>query len=68
MAKEPRTMTAVSAKNKERARAARAAELEARLAVNLPITTHRALKARAAEQGVSIRDYILQMLRKQGIG
>ncbi len=41
---------------------------QARLAVNLPILTHRQLKARAAEEGSSIRDYILDMLRKNGIG
>ncbi len=41
---------------------------QARLAVNLPIKAHRQLKARAAEEGRSIRDYVLEMLRKCGIG
>lgn len=42
-------------------------DAQARLAVNLPVDTHRRLKARAAEQGSSIRDYILEMLKKNGI-
>jgi hypothetical protein len=41
---------------------------EARLAVNLPVHLHRQLKARAAAEGRSIRDFILDMLRKNGIG
>jgi len=40
---------------------------EARLAVNIPAQLHRQLKARAAEQGTSIRDFILELLRKNGI-
>jgi hypothetical protein len=40
---------------------------EARLAVNLPTGLHRQLKARAAAEGTSIRDYILELLRKNGI-
>jgi hypothetical protein len=44
-----------------------AREAEARLAVNLPLRTHRLLKARAAERGVSIRDYIVALLRAEGI-
>ena len=43
-------------------------EGEARLAVNLPTGLHRQIKARAAAQGTSIRDYILELLRKNGIG
>ena len=49
-------------------RAVDTAESQARLAVNLPIQLHRQLKARAAEEGTSIRDYILEMLRRNGIG
>jgi hypothetical protein len=41
---------------------------EARLAVNLPIRVHRQLKVRAAEEGMSIRDYVLSLLRREGIG
>lgn len=40
---------------------------EARLAVNLPTPLHRQLKARAAAEGTSIRDYILELLKKNGI-
>jgi hypothetical protein len=40
---------------------------EIRLAVNLPLELHRQIKVRAAEQGVSIRDFILELLRKNGI-
>jgi hypothetical protein len=43
-------------------------ESEARLAVNLPAQLHRQLKARAASEGTSIRDFILEMLKKNGIG
>jgi hypothetical protein len=43
-------------------------DAQARLAVNLPVTTHRQLKSRAAQEGSTIRDYILEMLRKNGIG
>ena len=42
-------------------------EAEARLAVNLPVHLHRQLKARAAEQGSTIRDYILELLAKDGV-
>jgi hypothetical protein len=41
---------------------------EARLAVNLPLRVHRLLKARAAAEGRTIRDYILALLKDQGIG
>lgn len=41
---------------------------QARLAVNLPVSTHRQLKARAAAEGDTIRDYILAMLKRNGIG
>jgi predicted HicB family RNase H-like nuclease len=44
-----------------------ASEGEARLAVNLPVHLHRQLKARAAAEGVSIRDFILTLLRRSGI-
>ena len=40
---------------------------QARLAVNLPVGTHRQLKARAAEEGNTIRDFILAMLKRNGI-
>ena len=43
------------------------APAEARLAVNLPLPLHRQLKARAAAEGTSIRDFILELLRKNGI-
>jgi hypothetical protein len=41
---------------------------EARLAVNLPLRIHRQLKVRAAEEGMSIRDYVLTLLKREGIG
>ena len=40
---------------------------EVRLAVNLPMTVHRRVKAKAAEQGVTIRDFILDLLRRAGV-
>jgi len=42
-------------------------QVQARLAVNLPATLHRQIKIRAAQRGVSIRDYILMLLAKDGI-
>lgn len=41
---------------------------EVRLAVDLPLKVHRQLKARAAAEGRSIREYILTLLKEQGIG
>lgn len=40
---------------------------EVRLAVNLPAMTHRDLKAKAAREGMSIKDYLLELLKKVGI-
>lgn len=39
-----------------------------RLIVDLPENVHRALKVRAATEGVSIRDFVLAMLKEKGIG
>lgn len=48
--------------------AARAmASEESRLAVNLPVVTHRDLKAKAARSGMTIREYLLEVLKKEGI-
>jgi hypothetical protein len=46
---------------------ARSSDENARLAVNLPIATHRALKARAAAKGVTIRAFLLALLRDAGL-
>ncbi len=43
-------------------------QAQARLAVNLPAGVHRKIKIRAAQRGMSIRDYILLLLGKDGIG
>jgi predicted HicB family RNase H-like nuclease len=40
---------------------------ESRLAINLPMATHRDLKAKAAQAGVSIKDYVIDLLRKAGV-
>lgn len=40
---------------------------ETRLAVNLPTALHRQLKRRAAERGISIRQYIIELLARDGI-
>lgn len=40
---------------------------QARLAVNLPVELHKRLKIRAAQEGMTIRDYILELLRKAGV-
>lgn len=41
---------------------------EARLAVNLPKELHREIKVRAAEEGLTMREYLLTVLRRAGIG
>jgi len=38
-----------------------------RLAVNLPAYVHRRMKAMAAERGVTIREFILELLSRAGI-
>jgi predicted DNA binding CopG/RHH family protein len=43
------------------------AEGKARLTVDLPEAAHRALKLRAVERGQSIRDYIVELLRADGL-
>jgi predicted HicB family RNase H-like nuclease len=40
---------------------------EQRLAVNIPAATHRELKARAAQAGVSIKEYLIDLLRRDGL-
>lgn len=40
---------------------------EVRLAVNVPALTHRDLKAKAAREGMSIKDYLLEVFKKAGI-
>lgn len=48
--------------------AARAlASEESRLAINLPVMTHRELKARAARSGMTIKEYLLELFKKDGI-
>ena len=48
-----------------------AAKLEegppARLTMELPEGIHRAMKLRAVERGMTIRDYVLELLAKDGI-
>lgn len=39
----------------------------ARLVVSLPIELHRRIKIRATERGQSIRDYVLTLLRADGL-
>lgn len=39
---------------------------EVRLAVNIPIRVHRAMKIRAAEQGRSMRELVLEIFSKAG--
>jgi predicted DNA binding CopG/RHH family protein len=40
---------------------------EARLVVQLPADLHQAVKVKAARSGKSIRDYILELLRADGV-
>lgn len=40
---------------------------EVRLAVNLPAMTHRDLKSKAAREGMSIKEYLLDLFKKVGI-
>jgi hypothetical protein len=47
--------------------AAKIEEGEKRLVVNMPEPMHRALKLRAVERGVSMRDYVIGLLRADGV-
>lgn len=47
--------------------AARLEDGEARIVVNVPASLHRALKVRAAERGVTLKAYILELLEKEGL-
>jgi predicted HicB family RNase H-like nuclease len=38
-----------------------------RLVVDLPDAVHRKLKLKATAEGLSIRDYVLALLKKEGI-
>jgi hypothetical protein len=38
-----------------------------RLVVDLPSALHRAVKLRAVERGMTIRDYVLELLAKDGV-
>lgn len=40
---------------------------QARLAVNLPNELHKQLKVKAAGKGMTIRDYIIKLLRRDGL-
>jgi hypothetical protein len=44
-------------------RAAKIEEGEARLVVNMPAEEHRALKIRATERGLTIKAYVLALIR-----
>ena len=52
----------------ERSRRRPAKETPARLVVDLPEGVHRQLKARAAREGVTIREYVLALLKQAGLG
>ena len=44
-----------------------AAETNVRLVLEIPPSVRRALKVRAAERGKTIRDYVLELLEKDGV-
>ena len=50
-----------------RAAAAKLEEGEARLVVNVPEGLHRKVKMRAVERGISIREYVLELLAGDGL-
>lgn len=50
-----------------RSAATKLEEGEARLVVNLPVALHRKIKFRALEQEQTIREYILELLDKDGL-
>lgn len=49
------------------AAAARIERGEARLVVQLPADVHRAVKVKAAQRHMSIREYVLELLRRDGV-
>lgn len=48
-------------------KAAKLAEGETRFVANLPTSIHRAIRQRVTERGISQRDYLLELLAKDGI-
>ena len=52
---------------KEAARGVPVVEEEARLNVTLPVSLHSKVKVRAAERRLSIRAYIIELLRADGV-
>jgi predicted DNA binding CopG/RHH family protein len=42
-------------------------EGEGRIHVRVPEALHRRVKVRCAERGISLRDYVLQLLEKDGL-
>ena len=39
----------------------------ARLTIDMPVGAHREIKKRAADRGVSMRDWIMEALKLQGL-
>jgi predicted DNA binding CopG/RHH family protein len=68
--KTPQLALARPTTTKKTTEAARAAakleDGDARLVVNLPERLHRSIKMRAVEQGVTIREYVLGLLERDG--
>ena len=47
--------------------AAKMEDGDARLVVNLPERAHRAIKLRAVERGITIREYVIRLLEGDGL-
>ena len=72
---ESRSMSGLSTRRPTEERAAQAAkkaaahrdEGEKKLVANVPAHIHKAVRKRCIDQGVRVQDYILELLRKDGI-
>jgi hypothetical protein len=63
---EPRPSLIPSSSPSSRA-AQQLSDGKARIVIDVPIATHRALKVKAAQQGRSIKEYVLSLLESEGI-
>lgn len=66
-ARRPTTVAAAATATATAAARSLTAGEASRLVVDLPIAAHRDLKAKAALEGMTIKAYVLNLLRKAGV-
>jgi predicted DNA binding CopG/RHH family protein len=67
LARPSKRVAAVVANGKKSAAAEAIEAGEARLVINVPIELHRRVKIRATERGLTMREYVLSLLREDGL-